>query len=167
MRSICQPGRLILFVLLMSGFILQAWAGGSARREQMVANYSGCDWTDAMGQELYQCIKDNNGFSTLYCFNTTIENSCEKKSVSDDDMNSMLAQNDQSQETDSGGTVPIDEEIYEKAMEQEYKMFQFRDCPYTEEMGDYMFECIKENDGFNAHGCFKDSVTVFCPESDK
>ncbi|MBL6879821.1 MAG: hypothetical protein ISR05_07535, partial [Burkholderiales bacterium] len=52
MSSMWRPGRFILFVLLMGGFIFQAWAGGSARREQMVANYSGCDWTDPMGQEL-------------------------------------------------------------------------------------------------------------------
>ena len=165
MSGVWQPERLILFVLLMGGIMFQAWAGGSARREQMVANYSGCNWTDVMGQELYQCIKDNNGFSTLWCFNTTIENSCEKKPVADNDFDSMLAQNDTGQETDSGGTVPADKDIYEKAMEAEYKMFKFRDCPYTDEMGDHMFECIKENDGFNAHGCFDDSVRFFCPES--
>ena len=164
MSSMWRPGRFILFVLLMGGFIFQAWAGGSARREQMVANYSGCDWTDTMGQELYQCIKDNNGFSTLWCFNTTIENNCEEKSVAESDLNSLLAQNDTDQVTDSGETIPVDSEIYEKAMEEEYKMFQFRDCPYTEEMGNHMFECIKEYDGFNAHGCFKDSVRLFCPE---
>lgn len=165
MSSMWRPGRFILFVLLMGGFIFQAWAGGSARREQMVANYSGCEWTDPMGQELYQCIKDNNGFSTLWCFNTTIENNCDKKPAADSNLDSLLAQNDTDQVTDSGGTVPIDEDIYEKAMEAEYKMFQFRDCPYTDEMGDHMFECIKEYDGFNAHGCFKDSVRLFCPES--
>jgi len=164
MSNMWRPGRFILFVLLMGGFIFQAWAGGSARREQMVANYSGCDWTDPMGQELYQCIKDNHGFSTLWCFNTTIENNCEERSADESDFNSMLAQNDADQVTDSGETIPIDSEIYEKAMEQEYKMFQFRDCPYTEEMGNHMFECIKEYDGFNAHGCFKDSVRLFCPE---
>ena len=164
MSSMWRPGRFILFVLLMGVFIFQAWAGGSARREQMVANYSGCDWTDPMGQELYQCIKDNHGFSTLWCFNTTIENNCEERSADESDFNSMLAQNDADQVTDSGETIPIDSEIYEKAMEQEYKMFQFRDCPYTEEMGNHMFECIKEYDGFNAHGCFKDSVRLFCPE---
>ena len=80
-------------------------------------------------------------------------------------LDSLLAQNDTDRVTDSGGTVPIDEDIYEKAMEAEYKMFQFRDCPYTDEMGDHMFECIKEYDGFNAHGCFKDSERLFCPES--
>ena len=160
-----RSGRFILFILIMGGLVFQAWAGGSARREQMVANYSGCDWTDPMGKELYQCIKDNNGFSTLWCFNTTIENNCSKKPAVERDLKSLVAQTDADQVTDSGGTVPIDKDTYEKAMEEEYKMFQFRDCPYTDEMGDHMFKCIKENDGFNAHGCFDDSVRFFCPES--
>jgi hypothetical protein len=30
---------------------------------------------------------------------------------------------------------PTDDRAYEKSIEKEYKMFKFRDCPYTDEMG--------------------------------
>ncbi len=130
MSSMWRPGRFILFVLLMGGFIFQAWAGGSARREQMVANYSGCDWTDPMGQELYQCIKDNNGFSTLWCFNTTIENNCEEKSAAESDLNSLLAQNDTDQVTDSGGTTTIDSKKFmKKQWRKNIRCFSFVTAP--------------------------------------
>jgi len=36
-------------------------------------------------------------------------------------------------------------------------------CPWTEEMGKYIYECVKKNDGFNAHWCHNEALDVFCP----
>ncbi|HEX7952975.1 MAG TPA: hypothetical protein VF523_07920 [Burkholderiales bacterium] len=38
-----------------------------------------------------------------------------------------------------------------------------QNCPWTEEMGKYIFECIKKNDGFNAHWCHNEAIDAFCP----
>ena len=166
MRSVRLPGQQILLALLLVCLGAQAWAGGSARREQMVADYTHCDWTDEMGQQLYQCIQDNNGFSTLWCFNTTIEESCDKNFAAKTNLDSTIAQNDTGQENDIDNAATTDQGVYDQAMDREYKMYQFRDCPYTHEMGEHTMECIKEFDGFNAHGCFQDSVKLFCPQED-
>jgi hypothetical protein len=37
-----------------------------------------------------------------------------------------------------------------------------QNCPWTEEMGKYIYECIKKNDGFNAHWCHNEALDVFC-----
>jgi hypothetical protein len=38
-----------------------------------------------------------------------------------------------------------------------------QNCPWTEEMGKYMYECVKKNDGFNAHWCHNEAIDAFCP----
>ncbi len=30
-------------------------------------------------------------------------------------------------------------------------------------MGKYIYECIKKNDGFNAHWCHNEAIDAFCP----
>src|SRR5882672_12124604 len=31
---------------------------------------------------------------------------------------------------------------------------KFKDCHWTDEMGKYVYQCIKKNDGLNAHWCY-------------
>ena len=38
-----------------------------------------------------------------------------------------------------------------------------QNCAWTDEMGKYIFECIKKNDGFNAHWCHNEAIDAFCP----
>jgi hypothetical protein len=38
-----------------------------------------------------------------------------------------------------------------------------QNCAWTDEMGKYIFECIKKNDGFNAHWCHNEALDQFCP----
>ena len=38
-----------------------------------------------------------------------------------------------------------------------------QNCPWTDEMGKYIFECVKRNDGFNAHWCHNEAIDQFCP----
>ena len=38
-----------------------------------------------------------------------------------------------------------------------------QNCAWTEEMGKYIFECIKKNDGFNAHWCHNEAIDAFYP----
>jgi len=38
-----------------------------------------------------------------------------------------------------------------------------QNCPWTDEMGKYIYECVKKNDGFNAHWCHNEAINEFCP----
>ena len=38
-----------------------------------------------------------------------------------------------------------------------------QNCPWTDEMGKFIFECVKKNDGFNAHWCHNEALDQFCP----
>ncbi len=37
-----------------------------------------------------------------------------------------------------------------------------QNCPWTQEMGKYIYECLKKNDGFNAHWCHNEAIDAFC-----
>lgn len=38
-----------------------------------------------------------------------------------------------------------------------------QNCVWTPEMGQYIYECVKKNDGFNAHWCHNEAIDAFCP----
>src|SRR4026207_2362238 len=38
-----------------------------------------------------------------------------------------------------------------------------QNCPWTREMGQFIFEGVKRNDGFNAHWCHNEALDQFCP----
>ena len=38
-----------------------------------------------------------------------------------------------------------------------------QNCAWTDEMGKFIFECVKKNDGFNAHWCHNEALDAFCP----
>ncbi len=39
-------------------------------------------------------------------------------------------------------------------------------CAWTDEMGKFIYECVKDNDGFNAHWCHNEAIDKFCPVDD-
>jgi hypothetical protein len=47
--------------------------------------------------------------------------------------------------------------------QRERAALRFKGCHWTDEMGKYVYECIKKNDGMNAHWCYDESLEVFCP----
>jgi hypothetical protein len=36
-------------------------------------------------------------------------------------------------------------------------------CHWTDEMGKYMFDCLKANFNMNAHWCHNEAMELFCP----
>ena len=40
-------------------------------------------------------------------------------------------------------------------------------CKWTNEMGNYMYECLKANFNMNAHWCHNEAMDVFCPKQDE
>lgn len=39
-------------------------------------------------------------------------------------------------------------------------------CKWTNEMGNYMYECLKANFNMNAHWCHNEAMDVFCPKQE-
>lgn len=37
-------------------------------------------------------------------------------------------------------------------------------CTWTREIGDYIYQCLKENFGMNAHWCHNEAMEVLCPK---
>lgn len=37
-------------------------------------------------------------------------------------------------------------------------------CVWTREIGDYIYQCLKENFGMNAHWCHNEAMELLCPK---
>ena len=37
-------------------------------------------------------------------------------------------------------------------------------CVWTKEIGDYIYQCLKDNFGMNAHWCHNEAMEVLCPQ---
>jgi hypothetical protein len=48
--------------------------------------------------------------------------------------------------------------------QRELAMQKYKGCKYTDEMGKYLYECVKKNNGFGTHWCFDESLEMFCPK---
>jgi hypothetical protein len=46
--------------------------------------------------------------------------------------------------------------------QRELAMQKYKGCKYTDEMGKYLYECVKKNNGFGTHWCFDESLEMFC-----
>lgn len=56
---------------------------------------------------------------------------------------------------------------YAEGTNQRERFFlRHQNCPWTDEMGQYIYQCVKDNDGFNAHWCHNDAIDKFCPVTD-
>jgi hypothetical protein len=47
--------------------------------------------------------------------------------------------------------------------QREAAMQRYKGCHFTDEMGRYLYQCVKKNDGFNTHWCYDETLEVFCP----
>jgi hypothetical protein len=47
--------------------------------------------------------------------------------------------------------------------QREAQMQKYKGCHWTDEMGKYVYECIKRNDGFGTHWCYDETLETYCP----
>jgi hypothetical protein len=47
--------------------------------------------------------------------------------------------------------------------ERERAMQRYKGCHFTDEMGQYLFQCVKKNDGFGTHWCYDETLEIYCP----
>jgi hypothetical protein len=45
----------------------------------------------------------------------------------------------------------------------EAQLQKYKGCHWTDEMGKYVYECIKKNDGFGTHWCYDETLETYCP----
>ena len=47
--------------------------------------------------------------------------------------------------------------------QRELQAQKYKGCHWTDEMGKYVYECIKKNDGFGTHWCYDETLATYCP----
>ena len=47
--------------------------------------------------------------------------------------------------------------------QRERQMQKYKGCHWTDEMGQYIYACIKKNDGFGTHWCYDETLELYCP----
>jgi hypothetical protein len=48
-------------------------------------------------------------------------------------------------------------------IERERAMQRYKGCHFTDEMGQYLYACVKKNDGFGTHWCYDETLELHCP----
>jgi len=48
-------------------------------------------------------------------------------------------------------------------IERERTMQRYKGCHFTDEMGKYLYQCVKKNDGFGTHWCYDETLETYCP----
>jgi len=47
--------------------------------------------------------------------------------------------------------------------QRELQMQRYKGCHFTDEMGQYLYQCVKKNDGFGTHWCYDETLETYCP----
>ncbi len=47
--------------------------------------------------------------------------------------------------------------------QREAAMQRYKGCHFTDEMGQYLYQCVKKNDGFGTHWCYDETLEIYCP----
>lgn len=68
--------RILIGLLLVLGGIAQAGAEGSDARQRRAAMKANCRWTEAMGRQLYECVKRHDGMNAQWCHEEAMEAHC-------------------------------------------------------------------------------------------
>jgi predicted lipoprotein with Yx(FWY)xxD motif len=48
-------------------------------------------------------------------------------------------------------------------LQRERAMQRYKGCHFTDEMGQYLYQCVKKNDGFGTHWCYDETLEAYCP----
>lgn len=153
-------------VLVLSAGAVSA-AGGSTERERTMQRYQNCTWTDQMSRYVYECVRDNNGFNTHWCFDETVQLHCEPAPVAAAAPAPIQVAQAASTEEDRMRASRRGEENLRGTMERENTMLKYKDCEWTDEMGKFVYECVKRNNGFGVHWCHDEAKQTMCPQPDE
>ena len=161
-QNLTRPIALLLCVMTL-GYAVGALAEGATNaRERFFLKRQNCKWTDEMGRYIYECVKANNGFSAHWCHNEALDAFCppEEKVVQANPAETDAAR----READRKRGARMGEEHLHGTIEREKTMLKYKDCPWTDEMGRYVYECVKKNNGFGVHWCHDAAIQTMCAQ---
>lgn len=140
--------------------------GASNARERFFMKRQNCPWTDEMGKYIYECVKANFGFSAHWCHNEALDAFCpsDESPVPVAAVPSPLAAEAPAPKMDRDTASRQGEESLKGTIEREQTMLKFKDCRWTDEMGKYVYECVKRNNGFGVHWCHDEALQTMCPD---
>jgi hypothetical protein len=155
--------------IMLSAAGVAVAAGASTERERTMQRYQHCTWTDQMSRYVYECVRDNNGFNTHWCFDETVQLHCEPAPVQAAAPAAVQAQVAQaaSSEEERMRASRRGEENLRGTMERENTMLKYKDCAWTDEMGKFVYECVKRNNGFGVHWCHDEAKQTMCPQPEE
>jgi hypothetical protein len=136
----------IVAVLLNAGPALAANTG----MERFHLKRQNCQWTPEMGQFIYDCLKRGDGFGAHWCHNGAMDKFC-PEAASDEQVGKPAA---------AAGGAPM---LADGTTKLERFHLKHGNCPWTPEMGQFIYECLKRGDGFGAHWCHNGAMEQFCP----
>lgn len=136
--------------------------GASNVRERFFMKRQNCQWTEELGKYIYECVKANNGFNAHWCHNEALALHCPEEE--DKPAVAPAAAPAEKQKADWEAASRQGEESLKGTIEREQTMLKFKDCKWTDEMGKYVYECVKRNNGFGVHWCHDEALQTLCPQ---
>jgi hypothetical protein len=159
-----SPLLALLVLSLLGG--TQAYAeGASNARERFFVKRQNCPWTDEMGKYIYECVKANFGFSAHWCHNEALDAFCpaDESVVPGPATQAAPAAAADALDAERKAASRQGEESLKGTIEREQTMLKFKDCEWTDEMGKFVYECVKRNNGFGVHWCHDEALQTMCP----
>lgn len=153
--------------LLASAAVLAE--GATNARERFFMKRQNCEWTEEMGKYIYECVKANNGFNAHWCHNEALDAFCpveEEKPATQPDASGTSPASAADRE-DRKRAARQGEEHLQGTIEREKTMLKFKDCAWTDDMGQYVYECVKRQNGFGVHWCHDEALQTMCPDPAK
>jgi hypothetical protein len=167
-QSVRSRAAILGGVLLVAAGTAAA-AGASTERERTMQRYQHCKWTDEMSRYVYECVRENNGFNTHWCFDETVQLHCEADAmpVAANASAARMAQSAATADDERNRASRRGEENLRGTIEREKTMLKYKDCKWTSEMGAFVYECVKRQNGFGAHWCYDEAKQTMCPQPDE
>ena len=168
--------QLLAAVLGAAAFVTAGVAlaeGATNARERFFLKRQNCQWTEEMGKYIYECVKANNGFNAHWCHNEALDAFCpaeDDKAAAKGDPAAAAAVPAQAavdHEADKKRAARQGEDNLHGTIEREKTMLKYKDCPWTDEMGKYVYECVKRQNGFGVHWCHDEAMQTMCPQPAK
>jgi hypothetical protein len=165
--------QLLAAVLALASLLASSAAlaeGATNARERFFMKRQNCEWTDEMGKYIYECVKANNGFNAHWCHNEALDAFCpveEDKPAARTNASPTSAALAAEQEQEKKRAARQGEDHLQGTIEREKTMLKFKDCPWTDEMGKYVYECVKRQNGFGVHWCHDEALQTMCPDPAK
>jgi hypothetical protein len=148
---------LALVVVSLLGSGLAFAEGASNARERFFVKRQNCPWTDEMGKYIYECVKANFGFSAHWCHNA------DETTVPGPASGAAPAAKPDALDAERQAASRQGEDSLKGTIEREQTMLKYKDCKWTDDMGKFVYECVKRNNGFGVHWCHDEALQTMCP----